>query len=176
LADNNCFSKATFFQAILLCLLSLYQSIPFPCGSVHFRSQILFEGQDVLSQTTRLFPNTSPITTTTVNPDHWSHDFSCIFEFFCLTSFECSFPVSLLTVINGTMQQTSRKQHFQTSLCQHRLCLWYMPCQVLPLLLELRFVLPNNCWIFSCLFTSFFVHDFCHWKGRVQYGTLDRCL
>jgi hypothetical protein len=51
----------------------------------------------------------------------------------------------------------AHKQHFQTSLCQHRLCLWYMPCQVLLLLLELWFVLPKEMLDFFLFIYKFFL-------------------
>jgi hypothetical protein len=37
------------------------------------------------------------------------------------------------------------------------LCLWYMPCQVLPLLLELRFVLPEQLLDFFLFIYKFFL-------------------
>jgi hypothetical protein len=74
------------------------------------------------------------------NPGRWSHVFSvnfCFFHYFV----ELSFKI----------------QYLWTFLCQHRLYLWYMLCQVLPLLLELRFVLPEWLLDFLVCLQVFFV-------------------
>jgi hypothetical protein len=91
------------------------------------------------------------------NPDRRSHVFSvnfCYFHYFV----ELSFKV----------------QYLRTFLCQHRLCLWYMSCQVLPLLLEFWFVLPEQLLDFSCLFTSFLFMTNSNVIGREECSTAPR--